>query len=140
MNQTSLRQFAEQNRLRTRRDEDNTLVAVGRLAKSRPGVRRISDYEDGRLLLSIHNSVDSDAEYRLSKRGWTYVKKRCLGAGMTLHQNGDREGSFLFDPAVPEQAAQAIEESGAQKRRVEMTDARWNALAQAQPTRPHTSS
>jgi len=39
---------------------------------------------------------------------WNRIKGRCLAAGMKLHQAGDAEGIFVFDPADPVQARLAI--------------------------------
>ena len=39
---------------------------------------------------------------------WNATKKKCLAAGMRLHQEGDAEGIFTFDPSNPIQAKIAI--------------------------------
>jgi hypothetical protein len=60
---------------------------------------------------------------------WNRTKKRCLAAGMKLHQEGDAEGIFVFDPANPAQAKLAIKSVQAKAKR-QMTPERKAALSE----------
>ena len=48
---------------------------------------------------------------------WNATKKKCLAAGMRLHQEGDAEGIFVFDPANAMQAKLAIKSVQANAKR-----------------------
>jgi hypothetical protein len=48
---------------------------------------------------------------------WNATKKKCLAAGMRLHQEGDAEGIFVFDPSNPTQAKLAIKSVQAKTKR-----------------------
>lgn len=132
----TLREFASEHGLKVRRSEDGSPEIRGRVAKSRPGERRISSYGSGRLLLSVSNPNQLPEDRRLSARGWGYVKRRCLEAGMSLHQDGDEEGSLSFDPSEPAQADAAIQEAGCRRKRKMSPKQRQQALAALERARP----
>jgi hypothetical protein len=50
-------------------------------------------------------------------RAWTSVRRRLLAAGFTLHQDGDSEGSLLFNVGNEAQCREAIRVMGARRRR-----------------------
>jgi hypothetical protein len=43
---------------------------------------------------------------------WSNAKKRLLGLGFVLHQDGDTEGVLTFDPANPAQVKAALKAAG----------------------------
>ena len=62
---------------------------------------------------------------------WNHTKVKCLAAGMTLHQDGDAEGIFVFDPADPGQTKLAIKCVKAKaKAKRQMTPERVAALSE----------
>jgi hypothetical protein len=48
---------------------------------------------------------------------WNALKKKCLTAGMRLHQERDAGGVFVFDPSIPMQARLAIKSLQAKAKR-----------------------
>ena len=48
---------------------------------------------------------------------WNVTKKKCLAAGMRLHQEGDAEGIFVFDPSKQMQAKLAMKSVQAKTKR-----------------------
>jgi len=60
---------------------------------------------------------------------WGAVRKTLQAAGFSLHQNGDAEGSLLFNPEDPEQSKLAISVMGARRKRRMTPEAREKAIA-----------
>jgi hypothetical protein len=46
---------------------------------------------------------------------WSNAKKRLTGLGFTVHQDGETEGTLLFDPQNPVQVQAAIKTAGLKK-------------------------
>jgi len=99
---TTIREFAERHRLRVRHDEDRTWIIPGRYGHL---------WDDGdRLAVTIFGE-------HATKTLWTYRRRACLAAGMELVQDGDAEGTLMFDPSNAEQAQAAIRAAGVKRRR-----------------------
>jgi len=65
----------------------------------------------------------------LSKAKWTWAKKKLTAAGFVIKQDGDTEGTAVFDAASEEQARLAIKVAGIKRRRV-LSEAQKEALKQ----------
>jgi len=115
----SLRAFAENNRLKVRRDEDNTRIIPGKHG-------HIWDHGDDLFGVTLLD---------LTPRKWTHRKKLCLEAGMELQQDGDFEGTLLFDPTDVDQVRVALRVAGVKKRRT-MSPAQLEVLARARKASP----
>jgi hypothetical protein len=101
---SQLRTFAEQHRLRLRRDEDGRLIIPGRHGQ-------LYDWEDGaRLAVMVIGE-------HVTSRHWGNRRRACLMAGMDLIQDGDAEGTLRFDPTDRAAARTAIRAVGAYRRR-----------------------
>ena len=96
-----VRAFAEARRLRVRRDEDNTRIIPGRHG-------HIWDHGDDLFGVTLLD---------LTPRKWTHRKKLCLEAGMELQQDGDFEGTLLFDPTDSNQVQVALKVAGVKRKR-----------------------
>ena len=104
---TLLRTFAAQHRLHSSRDiEDGTTVIRGRAG-------HIYEYNDSELALVILTAEGKD----VSIRRWSSIKRRCLGAGMTLRQDGDYEGALSFNPSKEGQSKIAVRVTGVRPRK-----------------------
>ena len=125
MRDRSMIEFAEANRLKIKEDECHDQVIPGRLGD-------IWEYGPGSMAVAIYEDLP---DREITKRKWTHCKKACLGVGMTLVQDGDREGTLLFDPGNAEQVAVAIKVLGIKKRRI-MSPAQTEALARARESSP----
>lgn len=108
----TIARLAEAHRVRTRIDSCGEKIITGRPHKApRPECRnQVFDYGDGEhfgvsLLLS-------------NARLWRNARKRLTAAGMSIHQDGDTEGTLLFDPCNPKQARAAIKEAGIKRKKV----------------------
>src|ERR1039458_1353939 len=103
--------FAEQSRLRMQRDTHGEMFV--------PCYRGQIYHHGGDTLGAL---VITEGKARSSPKVWGNVRRGLLAAGFTLHQNGDAEGSLLFDAHNPEMACAAIRLMKARrKRRVEVT-------------------
>ena len=111
--------FAQKYCLRTRRDTCGDETIPGREG-------HISEYGRGRLLVVYVG---------MSGRRWGNVRRSLMAAGCSLAQDGDSQGSLVFDPRNGEQAQKAIEAIGAKRKR-QMTPAQRDALAKARSASP----
>ena len=50
-------------------------------------------------------------------RLWKYARRKLEAAGFAIWQDGDEEGSALFDPTIPAQARLALKVVGAKRKR-----------------------
>lgn len=99
----SIESFAAQYRLKTQVSGDGTNIIAGRV-----GV--IYEFDADTLgVLIIPNPP--------RKRYWGCLRASLIVAGMTLVQDGDGEGSAVFDPDNPIQAKLAIRAAGIRRRR-----------------------
>lgn len=103
MNTADLRAFADRHRLRLRRGKDGDFQFPGRSGE-------IYAFGDGRMAVLVLEET---------ARRWRFRRREGLAVGMEIIQDGDLEGTLLFDPSNQEQVRIAIRISGVrQKRRV----------------------
>jgi hypothetical protein len=117
---TTLAGFAEQYRLRVKRDECGDLVIRGKFGY-------LYELDAGRFGIVLESPADnghSDKTLRARKR-------RAIAAGFLLRQEGDCEAVLLFDPWDAKQAALAVQMIHARKIRqaAPPTDAQLRARA-----------
>lgn len=109
----TIEEFAARHKLQTRRDEEGELIVRARLGQ-------IYDYGAGNLAVMF--MTDSVGK-------WNNRRKECEKAGMTVRQDGDTEGTLLFDPESKEQSKTAIRTVGAY-RKVNLTPEQRQAKAE----------
>lgn len=97
-----VKQFAETYRVRARRDECGELIIPGRIG-------HVYEHGTGRFGVYLECAT---------KRAWKSAKRTLTAAGFTIRQNGDLEGTALFNPANEQQARLALEIARVRKRRV----------------------
>jgi hypothetical protein len=110
-----IKEFAAHYRLQVRRDVDGTDIISAKFGHL---------YEHSALTLGLL-FMPSAPRARL----WSVVKAKATAAGMTVRQNGDTEGTLLFNPASPEQASLAIRLVRARQKRI-LTVEQRSALAE----------
>lgn len=117
-----MRAFAERHRLRVRRDEAGEPVIPGR-----DGL--IYEYGSGRLAVMVLD---------LTPRRWGHIRRQCVAGGMEVLQDGDAEGSLIFDPTDDVQALLAIRAAHIRRRRVvsEATRQRLRRMSAERAGRP----
>jgi hypothetical protein len=106
--------FAETYRVRIKKDSCGELIIPGSLRLADMPERleyasHLYEYGDGRrfgVLLTFQ-----------SKKGWTDAKRVLLAAGFTVVQDGDTEGTALFDPHDDRQARLALKFARVRPRR-----------------------
>ncbi|MGA7504533.1 MAG: hypothetical protein WBW57_10420 [Candidatus Sulfotelmatobacter sp.] len=97
-----IREFATEHRLKVTRDgedEDIEHLIVGRIGQSQ--IYQHSENELGVLFMTDGRKPPRTGLFNT-------FRDACLEVGMTVHQLGDAEGSFLFDPMNSKQAKVAI--------------------------------
>jgi hypothetical protein len=102
-----IQQFAEQYRVRVRRDScgDEVIPGKPRHTTRQEDRRHILQHSDDGNLFGVCLLLNS-------ARAFGNAVRRLLPAGFISGQTGDAEGVLLFDPANPEQAKAAIREAG----------------------------
>jgi hypothetical protein len=108
----TIKEFADQYRVKTRRDSCNEEIIPGKPRKANQVEDRSHVYDHG------DGSQFGVCLLFQTARKWELVKRRLLVAGFTLWQDGDIEGALLFDPTNPEQSRAALKEAGIKFRRV----------------------
>src|SRR2546430_2282648 len=96
-----LRRFSMDHRLRTRTDEDHTLIAGGR----RGHVFQYSSDRLGVLVMPAKPAI------------WARQRKALIAAGCTVVQDGDAEGTASFDLGDPKQVAAALKAADVRRKR-----------------------
>ena len=99
---TMFEKFAKQYRLRITSDTCGDPIVQGRLYKD----ANISEFSEDKLAMCF--LVDGRPGAPSRQGLFNSTKAKCLEAGMTLHQEGDQEGIFVFDPTNAEQSKLAI--------------------------------
>lgn len=100
--------FADRHRLKSVRLADEGVTSE-RFIEGRSGL--ITEYSPTRLHLVLSPGTGN--------AGWWANRRRsAIAAGMQLDQDGDTEGSLIFDPTDAKQALAAIRISGCKQRRV----------------------
>jgi hypothetical protein len=93
--------FANRYRLRAKRHEDGELIITGKLG-------HIYGHDDATLGLMFMPK---------RPRLGSHAKRKLEGADFTIWQDGDEEGSALFDPTNKAQARLALKVVGAKRKR-----------------------
>ena len=96
-----VRDFAKEQRLKIETQTDGSCCIRGSRGE-------IFQYDESQLAVLV------SAE---TTRAWTAARKKLIAAGFTLYQDGDWEGSALFDPENADQANLAIELAGVRRKR-----------------------
>ena len=120
-NNATLFTFATKYRLKIATDSSGDTCIPCQLSKD----ANIGEYGDRELAICWITDGKKAARTGL----WNRTKVKCLAAGMTLSQEGDAEGVFVFDPADPVQAKLAIKSVKARVKR-QMTPERRAALSE----------
>ena len=111
----TISEFAEQYRVKTRKDSCDESIIPGKPRKTKWVEDACHIYENGdeQFGLCLMNPLP----YPETKAKYSNAKKRLLAAGFIQGQDGDSEGTFLFNPANAVQAKLAIREAGIKIRR-----------------------
>ena len=109
-----LQSYTQKYHLHIKRDVDGTDIVAGKLG-------HIYEHSDSQLGLLFMPPAPR-------ARLWSKVKTKGIAAGMTVRQNGDSEGTLLFDAADPAQARLAIGLVRARPKRI-LTDEQRSALS-----------
>ena len=105
-----LKQFAEHYRLKIRQGEDGEPVILGKFGHL---------YEHNQELFGL---MFIPPEKVGTDKRWGYAKRKFETRDFVIWQDGDYEGSALFDPANRSQARLALKVAGIKrKRRVNLT-------------------
>lgn len=112
----TVQQFAEQYRVKARKDSCGEVIVPGKPRKTKRVEDKSHIYEHGNGQFGL--CVMNPLPYSEAKAKYTNAKSRLLAAGFIQGQDGDSEGTFLFDPANAVQAKLAIKEAGIKVARV----------------------
>jgi len=110
----TIEQFVETYRVKPRKDSCGEVIIPGKPRKTKWTEDKSHIYENGdnqasrQFGLCLMNPLP----YTESKGTYRNAQKRLLAAGFIQGQDGDSEGTFLFDPSNPVQAKLAIREAG----------------------------
>jgi hypothetical protein len=117
----TIQTFAERHRLTTKKDSCGEVVIAGRPRNAARAEDRchIFEYDSGQFGICLLMGTVGK---------WNNRKKTAQAAGFTLWQNGDTEGTLLFDPQDAKQARLAIKLVGAREKR-RATPEQLNRLA-----------
>ena len=118
-----LPELAEAHRLKVRRDDDGQRIIPGRYG-------HLWEFDHGMLAVTLLD---------LTPRQWTHRKRACIAAGMELHQDGEDEGTLIFDPGDAAHLAMAVKVAGIKKRRI-MSEAQLAVLTRARESSPLMAS
>ncbi len=125
---SSIEHFANRHRLRIKRDEVRTLIIPGRLG-------HLYEHDGGVLGLMLVSPTGDDPKLDNTLRS---RMRKALREGLELHQRGDYESSFLFDPENKQQARLAIRLVGAMRKR-RASPAQLRNLRRGPDRRPHSA-
>lgn len=84
----NIKTFAAKHNLKTKTDACGDTIIPGKHGQLYDHEDH-EDHEDGERFAVIHSTTP---------RKWGFTRTECLAAGMELHQDGDNEGTLLFDP------------------------------------------
>jgi len=98
----SVADFASRHRLRVRRDECGERIITG---------KRGHIYEHSESLMGLLFAPSKP-------RMWANARKKLQAAGFVIKQDGDEEGTALFDPCDTQQVALALRLVGVRPKRV----------------------
>lgn len=130
MTDKTIKQFADKHRAKVTRDiDDGTDIVAGSNGQ-------IYEFSRERLGVIFIPTV-------VRTRKWNALTTEAIAAGMTLHQDGDSEGSFSFDADNPKHAAIALKIAGVRRKRQLSPEHRAKLLQANRSTRfasePHGS-
>jgi hypothetical protein len=100
----TLKAFVAKNRLKLRKDIDETSIVLGRTGQ-------IYEHSDGVLGVMFMPASAKTADK------WCNRRRAGVAAGMTVHQDGDREGTLHFSGANKAGGKLAIQIAGCKKKR-----------------------
>ncbi len=129
-----IKEFAEKYRVRTKRDGCGEEIVTGtRVPKDMPKrveyACHVYDHGDGKrfgILLLLKTKLQ-----------WTHAKKQLVAAGFTIKQNGDTEGTALFNPEDAAQVRLAFKLARINPKRV-MSESQRLVLMEARKRLPQT--
>lgn len=131
----TLVEFAEQYRARTRQNECGETIIPGKLWKEQPKAGRmyghqIYEHGNGQFGLLLMFPVEEIPEIGGSGKSakWVNARRKLIAAGFTIRQNGDAEGTALFNPEDKAQARFGLKLAGVKTRR-QLSPERRAALA-----------
>jgi hypothetical protein len=129
----TIEKFAEKYGLKTRTDEDGTTIIPGKKHrlfvgkwKGKLGSSLNHIYEHDKGVLAV--MIGFDGRNRAAM--WEARKVMWRNAGMEMLQDGDWEGSAIFDPENGRQRTLAIKTAGVKPKRV-MSERQAEVLRQA---------
>jgi len=108
-----MREFASKLRLKSMRDECGDVIIPGKYGQ-------IYEWDPGSFGCLVMTK---------STRPWNATRRKLMAAGFRAIQNGDAEGTLLFNPQDLGQAGLAIKAVGAKRKR-NLTEAQKAALVQ----------
>ncbi len=117
----TIQEFEEQYRLTTKKDSCGEVVIAGRPRDAARAEDRCHIFEHGNGKFGICLLMGTVGK-------WNNRKKTAQGEGFTLGQDGDTEGTLLFDPQDTKQSKLAIRLVGAREKR-RVTPEQLNHLA-----------
>jgi hypothetical protein len=109
----TIQEFAEQHKLRLRKDGCGDVIVAGKAVKGLPKRREYANH--------VYDGFDHGLGVCLmvsSARKWGAARRALEAVGCTLRQHGDTEGCFAFDPANELQVAAVIKAAGLKARRM----------------------
>ncbi len=115
-----IKEFAERYRVKTRKDSCEEAIIPGKPRNAARPEDRHHIYDHGNGKFGVCLLFTSVGKYH-------NAQKRLVAAGFTQGQDGDSEGTFLFDPADKQQAKAAIREAGIRIRK-ELSAERLQAM------------
>src|SRR6267154_3374098 len=131
----TLVEFADHYRVHTRKDECGETIIPGKAWKKQPKAGRMYGhqiYEHGKgqfgllLMFPVDNGKEVGGSGKSAK--WVNAQKTLIAAGFTIRQNGDADGTALFNPEDKAQARFALKLAGIKTRR-QLNPERRAALA-----------
>src|SRR4029077_7652146 len=106
----TLEQFADNRRLRIRRDSCGEAIIAGKPRNASRPEYQSHIYDNGDERFGVCLLCPTVGK-------WNNAAKRLLAIGLELVQNGDTEGTLLFTPDDRKKAKAAIREAGIKTRR-----------------------
>src|SRR5215471_21456665 len=107
----TLGEFADNRRLKIRRDECGDVIIPGRQGQ----IYEYSDTELGVMFMPMPTRDEPWGKWR--PKTWGNFRRAAIAIDMILRQNATSEGCLSFDPANDEQAKLAIKIAGIRPKR-----------------------
>jgi hypothetical protein len=117
-----LEQFAQQNNVKTKRDDCGDTIVAGRFGHITDGYATLE-----RLGVYVNHKTP---------KKWNNARRAAEAIGMVAKQNGDVDGVLLFDPANKPQVKLALKIAGVKNRRI-ASPAQLAVLAAARAKLPN---